>query len=98
MDRLLFVHRNTVNREGKSPAEWMLGRSVRCPIISDYGSFQKVFYKKNRNSPAVPVRFLYRQGSNTSVITHSNLLASDDPICSSPPSITPRKFPPKYNY
>ena len=72
LHRLLFVHRNTAQRSGRSPAELLIGRNVRCPIMSQYAPFQQLFYKANNSTPAAPVRYLFRQGNNTSLVTHDD--------------------------
>ena len=68
--RLLFVHRNTARRNGKTPAELMMQYSVRCPILSSFKPSQEVWYKPNASRPAQPVTFLFRKGSNTSLVAH----------------------------
>ena len=68
--RLLFVHRNTALRDGKTPAELLLGRGVRCPILSHYQPQQQLQYQARRGAEIVPVTFLVRQGKNTSLVAH----------------------------
>ena len=68
--RLLFVHRNSAVRNGKTPAELMFNYSVRCPILSHFLPSQDLWYKPNSSSSAVPVKFLFRKGMNTSLVSH----------------------------
>ena len=43
--RLLFVHRNTAVRNGQTPAEILMGRPARCPILSHFQPSQKLLYR-----------------------------------------------------
>ena len=70
LHRLLFVHRNTARRNGNTPAELMMHYSVRCPILSSFKPSQEIWYKPNSSRPAQPVTFLFRKGSNTSLVAH----------------------------
>lgn len=70
--RLLFVHRNTAMRDGQTPAQILLAYSARCPIISHYRPMQELLYRPHRNARVSPVKFLFRQGSNTSLVSHPN--------------------------
>ena len=89
IQRLLFVHRNTSTSKGQTPAEILTGRKVRCPILSEYQLMQELLYKPHRKANPTPVRFLFRQGMNTSVIAHPNnrtVLAHDAQLTAAPNS------------
>ena len=64
------MHRNSAVRDGKTPAELMINYPVRCPILSHFQPSQELWYKANSSSRAQPVKFLFRKGSNASMITH----------------------------
>ena len=90
--RLLFVRRNTASRNGKTPAELLLGRTVRCPILSQFQPMQEVQYKQHKDASTVPVRFLFRQGANTSLVAHRDnrtVLAHDSQLAAAPSSQQP---------
>ena len=90
--RLLFVHRNTVLRDGKTPAEILTGRKVRCPIISQYQPMQQLLYKQHQAASPTPVRFLFRQGNNTNLVAHPNnrtVLAHDAQLAAQPHDVLP---------
>ena len=72
LQRLLFVHRNTAMREGKTPAQHMLGRHARCPILSQFTHMQSILYKPHAKAMPTPVTFVMKQGRNTSLVTHEN--------------------------
>ena len=72
LQRVLFVHRNTAQRSGRTPAEILIGRSVRCPIANGIAPMESVLYRENAARDPVPVRFLYRQGANTSLVARAN--------------------------
>lgn len=72
LHRVLFVHRNTAVRNNSTPAQLMLGRSARCPKLSHFKPLQEVLYKPNAKSAARSVTFLFRQGHNTSLVSHSD--------------------------
>ena len=72
LHRVLFVHRNTAMRNGSTPAQQMLGRTARCPILSHFKPLEEVLYKPNAKAPARAVTFLFRQGQNTSLVSHSD--------------------------
>ena len=83
--RLLFVHRNTAIREGKTPAEILLGHKVRCPIISHYHPMQQLIYRAHSCAKPSPVKYVMRQGSNTQLVTHADgrtVLAHDSQVVS----------------
>ena len=44
LHRVLFVHRNTAVRNNSTPAELMLGRPARCPILSHFKPSQRLLY------------------------------------------------------
>ena len=69
LQRLLFVHRNTVLRGGQTPAEILLRHSVRCPILSHFSPSQELLYRPHRGAHVSPVKFLFRKGSNTSLVS-----------------------------
>jgi transposase InsO family protein len=80
LHRVLFVHRNTAQRDGKSPAEILLGRSVRCPIATGVSPMDEILYRRNAEQQPIRVRYLYRQGANTSVVARKDnrtMLAHD---------------------
>ena len=88
LHRLLFVHRNSANRDTKTPSDLMLGRTVRCPILSSFQLMEKVLYRPRKSEPPLLARFLYRQGANTSLVVHPHtgraVTAHDAQISSSP--------------
>ena len=97
--RLLFVHRNSAVRNGKTPAELMLNYTVRCPILSHFLPSQDLWYKPNSSSSAVPVKFLFRKGMNTSLVSHPKgqaVVAHDNQLSPQSPELrrsTREKFP-----
>ena len=68
LQRLLFVHRNTALRGGRTPAEILLKCSVRCPILSHFSPAQGLLYHPHRGARVSPVEFIFRKGSNTSLV------------------------------
>lgn len=68
--RILLVHRNTANRGGKTPAQIMFNREVRCPLISHFQPNQNLWYKKSSTATGQPVKYLFRQGHNTSMVVY----------------------------
>ena len=83
LQRLLFVHRNTAMREGKTPAQHMLGRHARCPILSQFSPMQTISYKPNARAVPMHVTYVMKQGHNTSLVTHGNgrtVVAHDDQL------------------
>jgi len=85
--RLLLVHRNSSNRNGKTPAELMFGRKLRCPILSNYQPSQRLLYKAHAKAPSQPVTMLFRKGENTSLIAHKGgrtVLAHDSQLVAEP--------------
>ena len=68
LQRLLFTHRNTADRNGQTPSEILMSRKVRCPILSHYSLGQSVIYKPTPKTPAKVGTFVMRQGTNTSVV------------------------------
>lgn len=72
LHRLLFVHRNTALRDGKTPTELLLGRPVRCPMLSRFTPMQELLYKPHKKASVKPVKFLIRQGHNTSLVVHED--------------------------
>ena len=86
--RFLFVHRNTAQRDGKTPAEIMLGRCARCPILSDHQPLQTVLYRPHRRAQARPVMYLFRQGGNTALVSEPGKIAvtaHGDQLAAAPP-------------
>lgn len=71
LHRVLFV-RNTAVRKNSTPMQLILGRSARCTILSHFKPLQEVLYKPNSKSAARSVTFLFRQGHNTSLVSHSD--------------------------
>ena len=95
LHRLLFVHRNTAMRSGKTSVEILCGRKVRCPILSHYAPMQDMLYRANRTMPPTPVRMLFRKGDNTSMVVHGSgrtVLAHESQL-SSTPIESERRFP-----
>ena len=89
--RFLFVHRNTAQRGGKTPAEILLGRTVRCPILSEFQPMQPIMYKCHQQAAPKMVKFLFRQGANTSLVAHENnraVLAHDSQLAAVPYDLT----------
>ena len=87
IQRVLFVHRNTAQRDGQTPAEILLGRNVRCPIVNEYVSMQPLLYRPNPDHRPVKVTYLYKQGANTSVVArpdHRTVLAQDAQLSTFP--------------
>ena len=66
--RLLMVHRNTAIRDGKTPAEILLGRTVRCPILSHFQPMQQVIYRPHSGAEPTPAKFIMRKGTNTQLL------------------------------
>ena len=96
MHRMLFVHRNTALRSGKTPSEIMLGYKARCPIISQFYPMQEVLYKAHAQCQPQPVKFLLKQGQNTSLVANENnrtVLAHDNQIAALGPSETESSRP-----
>jgi len=89
LHRLLLVHRNTSLREGRTPAELLLGRKVRCPILSHFKPMQELLYKASTNSPVKSVEMIYRTGHNTSLVKCNDgrtITAHDSQLNSAPPN------------
>jgi transposase InsO family protein len=63
--RLLFVHRTTAVRDGRTPAEIMMGCPACCPILLHFQSILKLLYRSRQGANVLPVTFLFRQGSST---------------------------------
>lgn len=85
LQRLLFVHRNTAQRNGKTPAQIMIGHEVRCPILAPYAPMQPILYRRNATSTPEQARFIVRHGTNTSLVAQRNnrvVLAHDNQIAS----------------
>ena len=85
IQRLLIVHRNTAIREGKTPAEIMLGRNVRCPILSQYEPSQELLYRAHTGAQPSTVKYIMRQGRNTQLVEHADgrtVLAHDAQLTS----------------
>lgn len=83
IQRVLFVHRNTAQREGKTPAEWLLGRNVRCPIANGIAPMEEILYRKNAEQSPIKVRYLYNKGTTTSVVARPDnrtMLAHDSQL------------------
>ena len=83
IQRVLFVHRNTAQREGKTPAEWLLGRNVRCPIAIGIAPMDEILYRRNSDQSPIKVRYLYNQGASTSVVARPDnrtMLAHDSQL------------------
>jgi len=74
LQRVLLVHRNTAVRDGRSPAEIMLGRTTRCPILSHFKPAQSLWYRPNTSSQTRPVTFLFHE-NNRSVLAHDSQLS-----------------------
>jgi hypothetical protein len=70
LHRLLFVHRNSASRGAKTPADLMIGRTVRCPILSSFQPMENVLYRPRKSEPPLLARFLHKQGANTSLVVH----------------------------
>ena len=69
MQRLLFVHRSTTMRGGKSPSDILMERQIRCPILSEYQPMQK--YRANAHQVVQSVEMLFRKG-NKSLVAYPN--------------------------
>ena len=72
MQRLLFILRSTAMRGGKSPSEILMGRQIRCPILSECQPMQKLLYRANARQVVQPVEMLFRNGNNTSLVAYPN--------------------------
>ena len=68
VSRLLFTHRNTALRNGNTPAGIMFGRQLRCPLLSQYAPQQDLTYVPTARARPTPVKFVLRQGRNTSIV------------------------------
>jgi len=87
LQRLLFVHRNSALRQGRTPAEIIFGRKIRCPIITHYSAMQNMLYRANKTAPTNEVRMLFKKGVNTSLVADTNgrtVLAHDSQLISAP--------------
>ena len=85
--RLLMVHRNSAMRGDKWPAEIMLGRTLRCPINNYLRPMQQLLYKPHSKATVTPVKFLFKQGRNTSLVAHPDgraIVAHDAQIAVAP--------------
>ena len=85
--RLLMVHRNSALRGDKTPAEIMLARTLRCPIISHFKPMQQLLYKAHNKAETSMVKFLFKQGQNTSLVAHPDgraIMAHDAQIAAAP--------------
>ena len=95
--RIIFVHRNTAQRGDSTPAQLLIAKEVRCPIIGKYRSMENVLYRPSNQQSPSQVTFLFKQGGNTSLVAHPNgrsVLAHDaqlSPI-SIPPPIPDRRI------
>ncbi|MEL7307217.1 MAG: RNase H-like domain-containing protein [Pseudomonadota bacterium] len=81
LNKLLFAHRNSPGPNGRIPAQLMLGREVRCPLVTKYATNQEVVLKPNK-STTIPARFVMRKGGNTSYVKDGStvIVAHDDQI------------------
>ena len=68
----LLVHRNTVRRDGKTPAERLMGRTLRCPFIAEYSPMENLWYKPHKKAEPRVVRYLFRKGANTAMVAHED--------------------------
>ena len=85
--RLLFVHRNTANRDGKTPAEMLFGRTLRCPILSHFSPQQRLNYTPTPRKGPSPVTFILRHGHNTSLVQNDSgrtIVAHDSQLAPQP--------------
>jgi len=73
LKKLLFHHRVTSCVRGKSPAQWMLGRSPRVPIVSLFSTGEDILYKPH-NKSLLPAKYLMAKGRNTSFILRDDIL------------------------
>ena len=86
-NRLLLAHRNTSQRDGRTPAEIIFGRKLRCPILSHYQPMQKLLYKVNKKTSVKQAKLLFRKSPNTSLVTDElgrTILAHDGQIIAKP--------------
>jgi len=87
LQRLLMVHRNTANRQGQTPAQIMLGRSLRCPILGQLRPYQEIIYKAQKEAAPKSAEMLFRTGANTNLIKLQDgrsVVAHDSQITSAP--------------
>jgi len=96
--KALLMHRTTAKREdGKTPAEILMGRHLRTPILGNYG--EAITYNPRRGS-FQPATFIMKNGRNTSfilnrsgqpVVAHDNQIARrlSDRIPRPPPRWSP---------
>lgn len=85
LQRLLFVHRNTAQRDGKTPAQIMINYEVKCPVLAPFTPMQPILYRRNPAAMPEQARYVVRHGANTSLITQENnrvVLAHDNQIAS----------------
>ena len=78
IQRILFVHRNTAQRGGKTPAEILLGKCTmsHCKWLC----FQAMCFVPNPKHTPIKMTYLHKQGSNTSVVARPDnciVLAQD---------------------
>ena len=83
LQRMLFVHRNTSRRkDGKTPAEIMIGRRLKCPLIMNW-DFGDVLQYNPKPGKHEKVEFILRKGRSTSYVSKLNgqvILAHDNQL------------------
>jgi len=81
LKRLLFHHRVSTTTKGKSPAEWMLGRTPRIPVVSIFPQGKQIIYRP-RSNESHSATFLMAKGHNTSYVIRDGqlILASNNQI------------------
>ena len=88
LTRVLANHRNSSTAGGKTPAERLLGRKLRIPMIESQ-KFQmgdNVYYRPHPNLPGQPAKFITDHGTRTSVIQ-----TEDEAFVASKSQISPRR-------
>jgi hypothetical protein len=80
LQKALLHHRNSATSRGRTPAELVLGRRLRVPVVSTFQQGDPVQYKANGDTTSSRAEFLMSQGRNTSwLLTGAKLqLASNN--------------------
>lgn len=80
LQKALLHHRNSSTSRGRTPAELVLGRRLRVPVVSTFQQGDPVQFKANGDTNSSRAEFLMSQGRNTSwLLTGAKLqLASNN--------------------
>ena len=88
LDKILFSHRNSSNARGDTPAELLLGKNLRIPVVGFYEVGEKVMYKPTSNHEPKELPYIIRKGPKTAWLHDNNriILARDGQIAPLPSS------------